>query len=219
MTIETKYPYITGMCAVGACENTKKLSPGGALYKSCQGEFNFRSGKVTCTHDCHDQFRQIRELMASLNKEMEGIATIPSPVTEGNPASHTSTDSPISFVSDPLRPPAAPVVPADARRTRIVDTSHAFKQTTSGRAAPGQLEERVRVNIATSVVEAGSETIALLGITPAVVAKQIDANNPPSQGAIHAIFMRWQAAGYIEVGKKPFRFIKFTQAGERALLR
>jgi hypothetical protein len=41
------------------------------------------------------------------------------------------------------------------------------------------------------------------------IALLIDASEPPSQGAIHAVLTRWSEHGYAKVEHKPFRFIEF----------
>jgi len=47
-------------------------------------------------------------------------------------------------------------------------------------------------------------------LTPPNIGLLIDARNPPSAGAIHAVLTRWEAAGYCTISKKPVTMTGFT---------
>jgi hypothetical protein len=107
----------------------------------------------------------------------------------------------------------------DGRPTVVVASGAMFAVTPTGRAARGQLEEQVRHVVCTQVKAAGKEMIAILGLTPATIGIMIDREDPPSSGAIHAVLKRWEGQAMVDLGESPFRFIGFTQRGERDLLR
>ncbi len=213
-------PYITQHCANGNCENSRNLSKKGTLYPACRGEYQFRSGKVVCQHSCHSSFRLLRQMMEQMGHNAPEIPNNRAPVTPVSPVAPVTTGTdrePVVVAPSPS--PALPRHDPDTRRTRIIDTSHAFKATPTGRAAPGQLEERVRVAIASRVASGGEQIIAMTGLTPKLISSMVDAENPPSQGAVHAILIRWDKAGLVRLASKPFRFVGFTDLGKRQLVR
>lgn len=109
---------------------------------------------------------------------------------------------------------------SDVNRPTVVTESGArFVATPTGRRAKGQLEEEVRTVIVSQVRTAGDDMIAMLGLTPELIANSISKEDPPSSGAIYAILKTWEGKNYVDLGKSPFRFIRFTERGKRDLFR
>jgi hypothetical protein len=56
------------------------------------------------------------------------------------------------------------------------------------------------------------------GLTPHRVAKLVQTRNgseePPSTGAVSAVFKRWQEYGFAKFSKKPFGFTEYTAKGK-----
>lgn len=213
------YPYISGFCAVGAHEGAKKLSPGGTLFRPCPGAYFYMGGGGECKCDCHTAFKQIRELMASMqvNTGSDDLSDRP---RDGGTPDPTHTPVPVtSSVSVEPSPfahtNAGLTIPPP--RPSVITGGKSFKATPSGRAAKGELEEKVRVQLA-KVCSANADMVAMTGLTPKVLSVAIDDDKPPSQGAIHAILIRWEQKGLVELGTKPFRFLKFTDLGRRQLM-
>ena len=84
-----------------------------------------------------------------------------------------------------------------------------FTSTPTGRRARGQLEYDV-LQVCT---EYDLGVFEWESCTPKLVAERIGAMNatePPSTGAINAVWDRWEKLGFAEQAKKPSRFLKFT---------
>ena len=89
-----------------------------------------------------------------------------------------------------------------------------FEDTPSGKRARGQLEDEVLY--VCSQFSRGELDEEIL--TPAIIGALIDESNPPSVGAIVAVFNRWTKIGFANYAQKPLRFESFTAAGlERGL--
>lgn len=108
---------------------------------------------------------------------------------------------------------AAPDPTEDADGATVAPVSRSFGPTPTGRAARGELESWVLTTCQEWVAEQYAEMA-----TPANIAQEIgrrEGINPPSVGAIGAVFDRWAAIGFAVCDRKPVRFIKFTEEGER----
>lgn len=91
----------------------------------------------------------------------------------------------------------------------LVPARPVFTRTPTGRRARGQLEYDV-LQVCREYAEGVWEWEAC---TPKAVAEQIGKMNsvePPSTGAINAVWDRWEKIGFAEQAKKPSRFVKFT---------
>lgn len=211
---EKKSTYITGHCSNGACEGSKKLSASGVLMQPCRGTYQYRGKVIKCTHNCHDAFAQIRELLG----DIAGSFMSPDPAMVAHIPPSTATGSVIGDVgaaSEPVTATVRPTVLPFGRALRMEQPT-GFKATPSGRQARGQLEEDVRL-----VVKEHHEQARGL-LTPKIIAMFIDKmrnkEKPTSQGAVHAVIMRWVDGGLATISEKPFRFDAFTEEGKRKLL-
>lgn len=213
--------YITGFCAAGGHENSAVLSPKGALLKSCAGDYKIRSGhspiEVKCTCVCHEQFREIRAITDAARRKAEDEAFFHDAIARTFGHDVTPTLPPTTPIEATTGQPGASTAPAPAPRRPtelvIVDLSDTFKPTPTGREARGQLEERVRVVVAKYHVQMNDL------MTPNLIASYVNKENPPSPGAIHAIFKRWELRAWCVLGTKPFRLIELTDLGKRQLVR
>lgn len=203
--------YITGFCSVGACEGTAKKSPSGQYLRTCRGTYSVpvshsfgKQIKVVCTHSCHTAFNEIREMMAAMGK-------IDIPAV---PVAPKETPTPTGGPVPTQRPAPAATQPATGLLPFQRATVEGMVRTETGRAAKGQLEEQVRLALVKNqiFVEAGM-------VTPGYLARVIDKDKPPSQGAIGAVMDRWEKKGLINIGRKPLRISKVTSLGERILLK
>jgi hypothetical protein len=89
------------------------------------------------------------------------------------------------------------------------DPVRSFDQTDTGRKARGELAyevKRVCDEWVRGLVDADT-------LTPAVIASVIDEGNPPSTGAIVAVFQRWEKWGFAMIAQKPWRFLSYTPDG------
>lgn len=88
----------------------------------------------------------------------------------------------------------------------------AFALTPTGQRARGQLEYEVL-----SICKQFNDKVFDwdMCITK-YVAEAIDKNDPPSTGAISAVWDRWAAMRFAMIGKKPIRFLGFTNSNGTA---
>ena len=87
-----------------------------------------------------------------------------------------------------------------------------FAPTPTGRAARGQLESWVLEQVTIWTVEGYD-----FPCTPVWISREIgreQAIDPPSVGAISAVFDRWANLGFATIEKKPVRFSGFTLEGK-----
>lgn len=130
-----------------------------------------------------------RDRYASLTPSTPAVVDAP-PVIEG-----TAPDAPPA-------PSAAPAVPS-------VPGVPVFTPTPTGRRARGQLE----FNVLAVCRDFANGVYTWDECVTKLVSEEIgrrEQMEPPSTGAIDAVWDRWQAIGFAERGKKPSRFIRFT---------
>jgi hypothetical protein len=191
--------YRTGHCIAGNHFGTKNLSPGGALLPSCN------SGG-TCKCRCHPEV-QDEEMLAFIASTLgdEAVAALPTAPALNGPT------VPITL------PEAVPVLvmPADADVPTApgLPPNHADdipEQLESGRRARGSLDFEVKTACDKYLTVYGTGTN---GLTPQVCAKMIDADSPPSSGAVDAVWRRWVSLGFAVMGSKPVHFAGYTAEG------
>lgn len=190
----------TGFCASGWCEGINPKTKSGNPAPSCQFH-------LTCPCKCHDMIDKMFEIA-----QMERIAVdkseyhvertfwMPSDEPLAPLSSSQETTTPVLVES-----PAPDLVPPTLRRP--------FAPTTSGRAAPGELESWVKDACDVWLIDEEQ-----FPCTPVWIADEIAKTQgikPPSVGAITAVFNRWVNLGFAVVGKKPTRFLHYTEDGVR----
>lgn len=92
-----------------------------------------------------------------------------------------------------------------------LDGPRTFEPTPTGRAARGELEDKVRLAII--------KVYGFEGLTPDTIAVLVNKDDPPSVGAIHAILTRWEEKGLAIIARKPMRFVEFSELGRAHLMR
>jgi hypothetical protein len=194
--------WMSGFCCVGHCEGT---NPKGALSGTPMQTCTFAD---SCTCNCHATITKMFEMTGLERTVQQNPSYVPVERTWQLPSVEerlamrsrkTETAVPTIVAS-----PVPDVLPPDA----VVE----FAPTESGRRPKGELEDRVK-----KVTDAWTGMASLGGkmrdCTPAWIAEQIDEENPPSTGAITAVFDRWVAYGFATVEKKPTRFTGYTPEG------
>jgi hypothetical protein len=111
-------PYITQWCANGGHDGIKALNFRGSLLPSCQFRYDLGHGRplVVCMCKCHNDMREVLEMMRSAGKDM--------PVKQAIVAERTAE---VAAIVESLAAVRKPL----------------FAPTDSGRLAPGQLEQWV----------------------------------------------------------------------------
>lgn len=208
--------YVTGFCATGAHEGIGVVkSAAGAVLKPCKGEYSVptthyygRQVHIKCTCSCHQDFEEIRAMMAAMSA-MHEIPTLTPPRRIQETPGHTDTPTPVE------RPAVATTAPVAAppRDGLLPFQRAAVNAIEKGHARRGVLEEKVR-----QVVEKYHELAAGM-LTPKVIALYIDKNNPPSAGAVDAVMKRWESKGWVILGKKPNVIQTVTEIGLRNIVK
>lgn len=214
--------WMTGFCTDGNHEGTRNLSLKGSLMTACKGTYVIQSREYNCTCECHAVFRQIFELT--------GIRTSTTPVVpvqDYDLIGKAYAPSVPSMSTPTVTPTAGVVAPTGLLGAANDDTARplllpirvapTFEPTASGQRARGQLEAEVA-----HVVWGwfgGSAEPAILPMLTGNAKGAIKSQPPASDGAIYAIFKRWEKAGWCILADKPFRMVSLTEMGVRQLRR
>jgi len=194
VTAPTKSTYITGFCSIGSCEGTR---PKGALtgtpMKTCEAW-------QSCSCKCHQQITMMSEMA-----QMERVVQI-------NPE-YKAPERTWWMPED--EPDYAPLAVSEFTATgdmapEVIE--RVVSSTASGRTERGGLEFWVQRECLAWVLDPHPDTCS-----PAYLSREIariEGIKEPSQGAIGAVFNRWEANGYAVIGRKPTRFISLTELGK-----
>lgn len=194
--------WMSGFCCMSQCEGTK---PRSALTNTPMKTCEYIH---TCTCKCHklldEMFKMAdMERIAQPNPEYKPIkGDYWMPTAEDRAmmaAERIKSEKPVVIVESKM----PEVLPPDAIRE--------FEETPSGQRQRGQLEDEVKrvTDIWVAMASLGS----IDPCTPAWVSEMIDAENPPSTGAITAVFDRWTEMGFATSERKPTRFTGYTPEG------
>lgn len=192
--------WVTGFCAIKHCEGTKpKGILTGTPMQTCMGA----SGSCTCA--CHKKLDEMYKMVGLERVTTQNPDYKPASVTWWMPTaedramwSETKKDTPPPVVVPSIMPDVLPP-------TVVVQRT----ESTSGRRVKGALEDEVRAVTDLWVALAMPQVVC----SPAWIAEKIDAENPPSTGAISAVLDRWVEYGFATMEKKPTRFTGYTEAG------
>lgn len=212
-----KLKFVTGFCANKQCEGTKpKASVTGTPMKTC----DFWE---TCPCKCHAQITEMYEL-AGMDREppeqsAEYLAwvreqrhqfVVPS-LYDSDPmeplSSPDGTDTPDADERPVATPPNGAQDPTSAPAPVVPVPS--FAPTPTGRRARGQLE----YDVLAVCIDFAANVYEWEICTPKLVAERIGKINetePPSTGAINAVWDRWEKLGFAVQDKKPSRFVEFS---------
>lgn len=193
-----KSNYITGFCGTGAHEGLSPVSPSGKPLKVCVAY-------DICTCSCHVTINKMYEMAGARRK------------VHGNPKYEPPEPTWMGWIAlaraDALaeggRSTRQPEQPASVAPS-LVELARTFVPRGDGYRARGQLEMEVqKVCLAYQAGEYDLDE----PLTPARVAQLINPENPPSSGAIGAVFDRWHRIGYAKIHRKPIFFSGLTLEG------
>lgn len=182
----------SGYCEVGWCEGTAAKDSAGKYVKTCPHW-------MFCNCDCHEKLDRMFSMTDTPRIEVDNPKYI----------------RPKSSFWMPDRTMEGVTVSEDGEEVRQattlleVNTSRHFNDTNTGKRARGQLEYEV-LNVCKNFVKGVLEVEVL---TPGFIALEIDEVEPPSVGAIGAVFDRWVKLGFAVCEKSPVRFTSFTADG------
>ena len=193
----------TGFCANGFCEGTKARDYKGKPVMTCKFY-------LTCACKCHADIWFMSK-MTGMDRQLMDNPEYVSPkrtfwLPEDDP------DWTGDVLSMPDEPDAPEPVESPVAATVAPSAGRSFAPTATGRAARGQLEYWVKRQCDIWVLEEYT-----FPCTPAWIADEIASDegiDPPSVGAIGAVFDRWVKLGFAECAKKPVRFVAYTPEGK-----
>lgn len=186
-------PFVTGFCHSGWHEGQKVNKPTCKFWE-------------TCPCDCHTTISRMM-VLTETDRTLQDNSTWrpPEQFIMVNPVDVAVQKTVVESNARIIESEAPSLVPHRIERT--------FASTESGRAARGQLESLVR-----EITDKWATNPDLdQNCTPPYVAEQLEKmyGERRSTGAIDAVFKRWQAIGFANIGLKPTRFISYTPAGIR----
>lgn len=193
------YKFRTGFCINGWHEGDKAVDWKGAPVPTC-------THYMKCPCSCHGELDRLFEITGRERILVESSGYEPPhrtwwmPSDDPLPALSTVNGAPVTEL---LESPDPTRIPATLRP--------AFKPTPTGRAARGELELWVKEWCDIWLVDESTSPC-----TPAWLSEKIardKAIDPPSIGAISAVFVRWEKLGFAVFKKKPTRFVGYTQEG------
>lgn len=191
----TLVPVLSGFCSNGQHEGTKPRGIDEKPLKVCTLDV---CGYCEC--DCHTKLDQLFE--------MAGIPRTPQQNPEYIPYRRTfwmPSDEP-----DYGLPEAAPEV---VEGVGVAVIEREVTTTKTGRTQRGGLEFWVQRECLAWLLDRDPEYGLPVGIISNEIGR-IEGIKPPSQGAIAAVFDRWEKCGYARFEVKPRRFVGLTEQGE-----
>ena len=230
--LEGRSKYPTGFCAT---INVPEMSQGheGTSPRSWNGKpMRVCTDIEHCPCECHYQIDQMYAMINQPRPEPEQspaylaylrevLAEFEMPDVWESPvmdplSSPDGTDAP----PDDERPVATLPVPALGGISAIITTSGGqtrYTPTPTGRRARGQLE----FDVLFVCDEFARDVYEWEYCTPKLIAERIGIMNqtePPSTGAINAVWDRWEKLGFAKQDKKPSRFVGFVIDGSHETL-
>jgi len=175
----------------------------------------------SCPCMCHYQIDQMYEMAGMEREPAEYSPEYSAHLAEQSLKTEQMLDSLPNYVSvyAPLSnaggtiPPASDEGPGAGSVDSATDTpapvaGHAFAPTPTGRRARGQLEYDVLL----VCIDFANNVFDWSDCTPKNVSEEIGRRykiEPPSTGAINAVWDRWERLEFADQAKKPSRFVKF----------
>jgi hypothetical protein len=197
-------PYKTGFCGIGCHEGTKPRSYSGTPMKTC-------TKWQECSCDCHVQITRMFEMADLPRVVQENPEYVPPKHDFWMPSLEERAAARAALLASASNGASIPTEDDDAPATAPLGRS--FAPTPTGRAARGELEAWVLATCQEWVAEGYKELATPMNIGHEIGRRE--GINPPSVGAIGAVFDRWVAMGFAICERKPVRFIKFTEEGKR----
>lgn len=194
--------YKTGFCGSGLHEGTAPVSMSGKPMKVC-------AFPDVCTCECHIKFNKMYELAGAerhIHQNPNYVPVVGPDLSEYFTRSEELEPHSIGNGNRTARPVDKPSVVAPG----LLESSRTFDPTPTGYRQRGQLEVEVQAVCNRAMTGEFDDLM-----TPAKIAEIIDPSNPPSSGAIGAVFNRWEQIGYATIHRKPLYFQGYTIDGLR----
>lgn len=203
-----KQLWTTGFCSIGHCEGTRPRSRSGTAMKTCERILkDVRSGRTwSCACKCHADLDRMFEMMGMerfVDQNPDYKPILPTYIMP-------SLDERVALSMERRAVPTV-IIESAAPEHVPATVTRVFTPTATGRAGRGQLELWVKQTCDQWVLDQPEESC-----TPQWISDQIAAKHeikPPSVGAINAVFERWTKLNFALIGRKPVRFVGYTDDG------
>jgi len=212
--------YESQHCVLGAHQGTSIRADNGVIRPACRGTYVYRYTTVVCTCFCHRYFIDDDEddtaldgvsirtddgatagTVATAPASAPSIAAIPAPRVDARRALYERLlKSPL--LADQPRAMAERFILN--KEFDVLDMEPIF----GVRRQRGELEENVEL-LCMLWLDGHLSVWPMLDTQ--TLAVLIDAQDPPSLGAVHAVLTRWSNMLWCETADRPFRFVKFSQ--------
>ena len=192
--------YKTGFCGSGLCEGTAPRSMSGKPMKVC-------TFWEICSCSCHDSLTSMYQSVGMerlVHQNPEYVPVQGPDLSEYFVRSEELDGRSIGAPSNDTGPVEKPSETAPG----LLESARTFDGTPSGYRQRGQLEVEVQ-----SICHRAMMGEFDVQMTPAAIAELINPSNPPSTGAIAAVFSRWERIGYAIIHRKPLYFQSYTVDG------
>lgn len=186
--------YVSGFCSIKACEGTR---PKGVLTGTPMKTCTMIS---VCSCDCHKTITAMMEMA-----QMERVPQV-NPEYKAPERTYWMPEDEPNYTPDAASEFTATGDLSPEVIERKVGT------TASGRTERGGLEFLVQRECLAWFLDQHPPICS-----PAYLSREIariEGIKEPSQGAIGAVFNRWELNGYAEIGRKPTRFVQLTELGK-----
>lgn len=224
------YPYITQHCVNGAHEKSSLVTDRGNKFQACRGTYTWRFTQAVCTCWCHEMFASMKaeDSDALLSVSTDTITPVSAVSVDARAPEPAMSDTP------PATPSSTPTTP-DTIRSNPLYRHPVYRNVIDGDNIESQLAHYVWVNVFQAgpppretvlgrrkrgELDAQVELVCRLwldghlNVGPQLtinwICMMINAERPPSPGAIYAVLTRWADANLCMVGTKPFRFTGFS---------
>lgn len=205
----TKGKHISGFCGNGHHEGLSPKNHMGQPLKVCT--VLGLDGEARCNCQCH---KDIDEMYESAN-----APRVPQQNPEWKPPKFESLDWVWERDALALRGTNTPAVeyqpgaaPGDAGITLESPRYADAEPTPSGVRRRGQLEEEVQ-RVCVGYLQGEVKPDDDGDMTTKHIAHLIDADDPPSAGAVHSVLLRWERIGYAVIERDPVQFTLLTPDG------
>lgn len=185
--------YLSGFCSMKQCEGTKPTGYKGVPLKTCPFW-------QECLCDCHETITKMFEMAEQPRILMDVSGYVAPPRTFWLPSDDPNYGINVA---------GAPEIGQEG----VVLLEKPVAVTPTGRTSRGGLESWVQRECLAWIVDRDPE----YGLPVRVISDEIgriEGINPPSQGAIAAVFDRWVKYDYAQFADKPRRFVGLTPRGQ-----
>lgn len=205
--------WISGFCTSNHCEGTQPVNHNGTPLKVCVAIGDGPGTKSRCSCKCHIEIDKMYESADLTRVAQQSPLWKPAKSPDLSWLYEDRESELDSFVSKRSQATPDNVEPARDHGIPVEQPRHdATDRTPSGFRRKGQLEESVQ-DVCLGYLKGKYDADENGDMTTKHIGQLIDAESPPSPGAVQAVLERWEKLGYAEMRRKPVGFQMLTAEG------